>query len=141
MTQAVRIRTRAVPVDEDLPQVVLDYLQEHHGGLYPDTYPGKLAFVQRCFSDRASKYQRHTIVFRLRLQGMTIPEMARMFGKSERTIERWRYECTQWVSEQYTGQEVREIHTDRMADLAAMQAELNKIAYADKMHGPRGQAP
>ncbi len=62
MAQAVRTRTRAVPVDqdEDLPQVVLDYLRQHHGGLYPDTYPGKLAFVQRRFSDRASKYQRHT---------------------------------------------------------------------------------
>ena len=138
MTQAVRTRTRAVPVDqdEDLPQVVLDYLRVHHGGLYPDTYPGKLEFIQRCFSDRASKYQRYTIVFRLRLQGMTIPEMAKMFGKSERTIERWQYECTRWMAEQYTTQEVREIHTDRMADLAAMQAELNKIAYADKMHGP-----
>ena len=92
MTQAVRTRTRAVPVEQDepLPQVVLDYLRQHHGGLYPDTYRGQLEFVQRCFSDRASKHQRHTIVFRLRLQGMTIPEMARMFGKSERTIERWR---------------------------------------------------
>ncbi len=129
---------RAQPQDEALPQVVTAYLQEHHGGLYPDAdeYRAQLEFIQTCFSDKASRQQRHTILYRLRNQGYTVPRLAHLFGKSERTTIRWLNEMRDWLGSHYTSQEVREIHTDRMSDLAAMQAELNLIAYADKMHGP-----
>ncbi len=124
--------------DEALPQVVTAYLQEHHGGQYPDAneYRAQLEFIQTCFSDKASRQHRHTILWRLRNQGYTVPRLAHLFGKSERTIKRWMNDMRDWLGDHYTGQEVREIHTNRMADLAAMQAQLNEVAYADKMHAP-----
>ena len=131
VTPPVRTRTRATPVDEPLPAVVIDYLQEHHSGMYPTDTAPLLAFVRQCFSMRASRQHRHTILYRLKLQGMSVPRMAHLFGKSEMTIFRWLGEMRDWMAQQYTHQEVEEIHVERMSDLAAMQAELNKIFYAD----------
>ncbi len=132
-TPPVRIRTRATPVDEPLPAVVMDYLQEHHRGIYPDTKDTALllAFVKQCFSEEATRQHRHTILFRLKLQGYSIPRMAHLFGKSEITINRWLIAMRKWMAQHYTHQEVTEIHVERMSDLAAMHAEVNKIFFAD----------
>ncbi len=63
------------------------------------------------------------------------PHMMTWKWFASRGIDRFN-EMRDWLGSHYTSQEVREIHTDRMSDLAAMQAQLNEVAYADRMHGP-----
>ncbi len=130
---AVRNRTRTTVIhdtgNDDLPQVVVDYLDEVFDGTWPtDDPPMVLNFIRRHFSDRAYKEHRHRVLDRLLRSGMDVPQIAVVFRKSESAVWRWKREMTAWMSDAYGLADVRKIHADRMADFAMKLSDLDRIA-------------
>ena len=62
-------------------------------------------------------------------QGKSVPEIAIMLRKGERTVWRWKSQLSEHHSQAFTLMDVREIHARRMADLYQAQCELDAIAY------------
>ncbi len=128
----IRVRRR-VADPESLDPVVVRHLEEQFGGIFPTEPAAQLSFIHTHFSDRAHLGQRHALMDLLLRQGKSVPEIAIMLRKGERTIWRWKSELAEHHSQAFTLMDVREIHARRMADLYQAQCELDAIAYDRNM--------
>ena len=129
---AVRRRTRTTVVhdtgNDDLPQVVREYVEQHFNGTWPTDPKVVLDFIRNHFSDRAYQEHRHRLMDRLLRSGMDVPEIAVLFAKAEGTIWVWKAAMTAWMSEAFGLADVRQIHLERMMDFSARLSRLDKIA-------------
>ena len=134
---AIRRRTRTSVVhdlgQQELPQVVRDYVNEHFDGEWPSNDPAAaLEFIRRHFSDRAYQEHRHRLLDRLLRSGMDVPEISVFFDRSEATIWRWKAAMTEWTSQAFGLSDVRQIHMERMADFKSRLDRLDRTAANDK---------
>ncbi len=143
MTNPIRRRTR-LETDQALPPEVLAYVQENFAAPTSDTQPdgeavipiddhrATLLFMERHFSDRAYKEHRHRVLDRMFRAGRTVPEIALLFDKSERTVWRWKDAMTVFFSESFSLQDVRSIYVNRVADYADMMKQCDQIRYDER---------
>ena len=114
---------------ESLDPAIIRYLESQFGGEFPTDPAAQLSFIHTHFSDRAYLGQRHALMDLLLRQGKSVPEIAIMLRKGERTIWRWKAELAEHHSRSFTLMDVRQIHAQRMSDLYQSQCELDVIAY------------
>ncbi len=127
-----------------MPTEVLAYVQENfaapstndeqpdgEAALPMDDHRAVLLFMERHFSDKAYKEHRHRVMDRMFRAGRTVPEIALLFNKSERTVWRWKDAMTVFFSETFSMQDVRSIYVDRVADYADMMQQCDEIRYAE----------
>jgi len=135
----IRRRRRSEPpvADEPLPPETLAYVRENFmppvgddalegpAALPVDDHRAMLLFMEAHFSERAYRQHRHTVMDQLLRANRSVPEIAVMFDKSERTIWRWKEEMTDYISEMFSLQDVRDIYVNRMADYAYMMKKCD----------------
>ncbi len=116
-----------------LPMSVVEYMRQNfEEGSWPDADPAAaLTFLERCFSRLAYKEHRHRILDRLLRAGMSVPRVAVLFDRAERTVWRWKEEMTDWMSEQaiLTIGDVRRLFIQRMVDLKAKQDAIDELIF------------
>lgn len=134
MTDTSTIRTRRRVVEADvLPPEAIAYMRENfdEGNMPVQDDRAMLLFMETHFSDRAYVEHRHQVLDRMFRAGKSVPEIAVIFDKSERTIWRWKDAMTAYFSESYSMQDVRDIHLNRVRDFDDLMSQCDEVRYAD----------
>lgn len=134
MTDTSTIRTRRRVVEADvLPPEVIAYMRENfeEGRIPHDDPQAMLLFMETHFSDRAHVEHRHRVLDRMLRAGKSIPEIAVIFDRCERTIWRWKDDMTAYFGEAFSMQDVRDIHVNRVRDFDAMFSECDQVIYQE----------
>lgn len=129
----IRQRTRVAPRDV-LPPEVVAYVNENFGedGMNPTDYRAVLLMMERFFSQRAYREHRHHVMDKLLRAGKSIPEIAMMFDRTERTIWTWKAEMEEHFAAAYGLVDLREMFIDRIRDFHSDLAVLNEIIHAER---------